>query len=81
MIISERIEPQEQGGWVLIRNYSDSGLMIRQDETGDLYEEAIDPEFTNRTYTETDIPIEGDGGYDEIEDKAIAFDILMGDDE
>lgn len=44
----------------LIRTYSDIGMMIRQDSTGILYEEAIDPDYTNRTYTETDIPIHQD---------------------
>lgn len=42
----------------LVRTYSDIGMMIRQDETGDIYAEAIDPVYMNRTYTETDIPIE-----------------------
>ena len=78
MIVIERIEPEKEGDWVLIRTYSDSGKLIRQDETGDLYSEAIDPEFTNRTYTETDTPI-GDEVVNEINaNKAEAYDILMG---
>lgn len=68
MIVQERIEPEQQGGWVLIKTYSDRGVMIRQDETGDLYAEAVDPDFANRTYTETNIPI--DDGDDEQEDTA-----------
>lgn len=44
-------------GMTLHRTYSDEEMMIRQDETGELYEEAVDPDFMNRTYTETDIPI------------------------
>lgn len=77
MIVTERIEPQEQGGWVLIKTYSDSGFMIQQNESGELYGEAIDPEFANRSYTETDIPIDS-GEEDETEDKAEAYDILIG---
>lgn len=48
---------QEEGGWVFVRSFSDDNKYIRQDETGTLYEEAIDPDFMNRTYTETDIEI------------------------
>lgn len=40
------------------KTYSDKGFMIRQDSTGVEYAEAIDPYDTNRTYTETNIPIE-----------------------
>lgn len=47
-------------GVVLVRTYSDTGMMIEQDGTGAQYAEAIDPENMHRTYTETDIPIEGD---------------------
>lgn len=45
---------------VLIRTYSDRNMMIRQDGTGILYSEAVDPQVMNRTYTETDIPIESE---------------------
>lgn len=43
----------------LIRTYSDRNLMIEQ-ETGALYEEAIDVPNSGHTYTETDVPIESD---------------------
>lgn len=49
---------QEISGTDLVRAYSNNKMMIRQDETGNLYSEAIDPVYMNRTYTETDIPIE-----------------------
>lgn len=49
-----RLEPD---GWELVRSYSSRGMMIRQDGTGALYEEAIDLAKVGRTYTETDIPI------------------------
>lgn len=49
-----------EDGWELVRTISDQGKMVRQDETGELYAEAVDPVFTNRTYTETDIDIPAD---------------------
>lgn len=57
MIITEDFGIREDGV-VLLRTYSSENMMIRQDGTGALYEDAIDPEGTGRTYTETDIPIE-----------------------
>ena len=42
----------------LYRTYSDAGLMIEQNETGALYEEAVDVEGAAFTYTETDVPID-----------------------
>ena len=41
-------------GVVLVRTYSVEGFKIRQNGTGAIYEEAIDPEDSGRTYTETD---------------------------
>ena len=46
-----------QDGVNLFRTFSDSGYMIRQDQTGAEYVEAIDVENSGLTYTETDIPI------------------------
>lgn len=40
------------------KTYSNSGLMVERD--GVQYSEAIDPAELGRTYTETDIPIEGE---------------------
>lgn len=48
----------EVDGMTLVRRWSDDGMMIAQDGTDLLYVEAVDPDFMNRTYTETDIPIE-----------------------
>ena len=42
----------------LILRYSDSGFMIRQIETGDMYAEAVDLVTSTIHYEETDIPIE-----------------------
>lgn len=47
-----------EDGINLYRTYSDENFMIKQNETGDLYDEAIDVENAPYTYTETDIPIE-----------------------
>lgn len=48
----------EEDGWELIRTYSSRGMKILQEGTGEIYDEAIDPAFTNRSYVETNIPIE-----------------------
>lgn len=49
-----------------IRTYSDAGMMIRGGSPEENYSEACDPAELNRTYTETDIPIEGGSEADEI---------------
>ena len=41
----------------LIRAYSDKGLFIKNPE-GEVYYEAIDPDWTHRTYEETEEEIE-----------------------
>ena len=55
---------------------SDSGYMIERN--GNKYSEAWDPEGSGRTYTETDKKIEEKSFLSETEEKAAAFDILMG---
>ena len=62
-------------GRTLTRTYSDSGHYIQRD--GVRYTEAIDPADSVRTYTETDVPIAGTA-MTETEEKAAAYDILMG---
>ena len=56
MIITE-FYMTRRDGVNLYRTYSDEGKYIERD--GAIYEEAIDPEGTNRTYTETEemIPV------------------------
>ena len=49
---------QRKDGVKLYRTYSDAGMMIRQNETGVEYTEAIDVEGAPYTYTETETPIE-----------------------
>lgn len=55
----------------LYRTYSDAGMMIRQNETGTEYSEAIDVEGTSYTYTETETKIPED-------DAETAAKILLG---
>ena len=57
MIITESLTIN---GKSFVRTYSDSGYMVERD--GIRYSEAIDPAEFNRTYTETDEPIEGEPG-------------------
>lgn len=58
MIIKEFLGTREDNV-NLYRNYSDKGFMLRQIETGIMYDEAIDIEGAPYTYEETDILIEG----------------------
>ena len=60
-MIQTEIYGHWKDGTALIRTWSDLDMMIRQVETGILYEEAIDVEPVRYTYEETDVPIEGDG--------------------
>lgn len=48
----------EINGHALIRTWSDAGMKIRKDGTDQIYDEAIDPVGTGRTYTETDEKVE-----------------------
>lgn len=70
-----KTEPLTINGKHFIRTYSDSGYMVERD--GIRYSEAIDPAELNRQYTETDEPVEGEE-LTETEEKARAYDILMG---
>lgn len=59
-------------GVTLIRTYSDAGRLILQNETGVLYDDAVDIENSGYTYTESD----------QMSDDTLtaeqALDILMG---
>lgn len=57
MIVTEFYTTREDGV-KLYRTYSDEGKVILQNETGVKYEEAIDVEGSEYTYTETDELIE-----------------------
>lgn len=69
-IIIEKVEGFDD----LIKTYSDKGLKILQEQTGAIYDEAIDVDYAGYTYVETDIPIEAD---EESTDSEI-LDILLG---
>lgn len=70
MIVTENLTIN---GKPFIRTYSDSGYMVERD--GVRYWEAVDPAGLGRTYSETDEAVEG---MTETEQKAAAYDILMG---
>ena len=62
----------------LVRTYSDAGFKIRQDGTGIVYDEAIDPIYMNRTYTETDIPLDEPEEGEQAEQAEEILNILLG---
>lgn len=47
-----------EDGVKLYRTYSDLGFKILQNETNIIYDDAVDVETANFTYSETDIPID-----------------------
>lgn len=55
-----QITNEKIGKMNFTRTYSDEGFFIRQDGTGEIYDEAWDPVGTGRTYTETDEKIPRD---------------------
>ncbi len=59
MIKTEFIETRDDG-INLYRTFSDDGFFIKKNGADVFYTEAIDVENSGFTYTETDIPIEGD---------------------
>ena len=68
-------EQYELNGRQFVRTYSDRGMLIHGGVPEGDYSEANDPADLNRTYVETDIPIEGDESAEEI------VDILTGESE
>ncbi len=65
------IKDETTGEW------AEPKFMIKQDQTGLLYDVAIDVKDKGYTYTETDIPIEEDTDSEQAQ-KAAAFDYLTG---
>ena len=51
---------ERKDGVKLYLTYSDRNMMIQKNGTEEIYSEAIDVENSGFTYTETDIPIEGE---------------------
>lgn len=76
MIVQETYKTRSDGV-KLIRTYSDAGKKIVQNETGLVYDEAVDVETAGYTYSESEEDIEGEE-LTEIEEKAAAYDVLMG---
>lgn len=70
-------------GLALARTYSDANRMIKRDDTGNIYSEAVDPLNSGRTYTETDTPIEQteDDRVAQLEEDSKALKILLGEEE
>ena len=54
MIVTEQMENNR------ILHYSDSGFRILQNETGIVYDDAVDVLPCRYTYSETEEPVEGD---------------------
>lgn len=67
-----KTEEMTINGKLFIRTYSDSGCYVVRD--GVEYSEAIDPAHMGRTYTEGNIM----ENMTETEEKAMAYDVLMG---
>ena len=63
MIVQERYKVN---GVDFIRTYSDAGMKIHGGSPEGDYDEACDPAEFNRTYTETDIPVDDDSTAEEI---------------
>lgn len=75
MAIVKEFYKTREDGVNLYRTYSDEGYVIKKKGTDEEYDEAIDVENASYEYEETDITIEG---LSEIDLKAQAYDILVG---
>ena len=75
MAIVKEFYKIREDGVNLYKTYSDKGYMIKKIGTEEIYEEAIDVENTSYTYEETTELVET---LNEIEEKAMAYDILIG---
>lgn len=73
MIITETVTIRDRD---FIRTYSDEGRYVVRD--GVSYSEAIDPIGTGRVYTEGEIMPEETTDMTEVEAKAKAYEILVG---
>ena len=66
----------------LIRRYSDKGVMLLQNETGEKYSDPVDIVPCRYTYSETDEPIEEESNEEDFSQvKAQAYDIIIGEEE
>ena len=76
MIITEKVNIRNRD---FIRTYSDEGRYVVRD--GVSYSEAIDPLDSGRVYTEGEVMPEEATDLSEVEAKAKAYDILVGEEE
>lgn len=74
MAIVKEFYKERKDGVKLYRTYSDKGYTIQKVGTEEVYEEAIDVENAPYEYEETTELIETN----DIEEKAMAYDILVG---
>ena len=65
-MIKKELYSEREDGVKLYRTYSDEGFKIKQVETGNIYDEAIDVESANFTYKETDEKIEHQEDVEEV---------------
>ena len=84
-MIQREFYTQRKDGVKLYRTYSDAGMMIRQNETGAEYAEAIDVEGASYTYTETETRIQAEEAAEDtdamrarLDDAETAAKILLG---
>lgn len=71
MILTDTVDIR---GETYLKTYSDNGMMIERD--GVKYDEAIDPVGSNRIYSESSDAI--NVAPTKEEEKAVAYDILLG---
>ncbi len=74
MAIVKELYKTREDGVKLYRTYSDNNYKIKKVGTEEIYDEAIDVENASFFYEETDTPTETS----EIEEKAMAYEILVG---
>lgn len=67
MIIKEFYNTRKDGV-NLYRSYSDKNMLIQKVGTDEIYAEAIDVEFANYEYIETETPIETEEASEYVED-------------
>lgn len=71
-------ETETYDGRTFLYTYSDAGFCIRQNETGQIYADALDITPCPYTYTETDIPIDPEQTISEENLYAEAGRIMLG---
>jgi hypothetical protein len=75
---NEMIKTEFLNDGTLIKHYSEAGYMLLQVETGTKYSDPVDVVPCRYTYEETNELIEVENDMSEIEEKARAYDILVG---